>query len=288
MAYVILCHKNPEQINLLIDDLTDKHVEFFLHVDKKSGIEAQIVHREDVHFVRRPSEVSWGHYTQIECILKCFELVAEHGNYNYVHILSGQDLPLVSNTAIAEFFKANEGQQYLKYVRLPNDKEMWGCMYRVSVYYPKFLVSRSLRTAEIRNRYMNLVMSVPFLQRSLKHLPGELYKGSNWMSLTGACMAYILEYVRTSPGYVKHFRNSFCGDEIFFHSIIMNSPYREHVVNEVKRYTDWDTGPEYPRTLRFEDYSRIQEQGVGCFWARKFDLEVDRAIIEEIVNMKLA
>ncbi|MHA6532596.1 hypothetical protein [Paenibacillus sp. BAC0078] len=45
MAYVILCHKNPEQINLLLNVLTDEHAEFFLHVDQKSGIEEQIIHR---------------------------------------------------------------------------------------------------------------------------------------------------------------------------------------------------------------------------------------------------
>ncbi|AIQ17742.1 hypothetical protein H70357_14535 [Paenibacillus sp. FSL H7-0357] len=284
MAYVILCHKNPEQINLLIDRLSDEHVDFFLHVDKKSGIEEQIVHREHIHFVKDPVEVQWGHYSQIECILKGFELIKQHGYYNYIHIISGQDLPLVSNGTIVEFFQKNEGKEFVKYLQLPNEAEMWGCYYRVSVYYPKFLVSRVKAVSEVRNRYINLVMSVPWLKRSLKHLPDKLYKGSNWMSITGECMEYILEFTRTSPGYIRLFKNSFCGDEIFFHSIILNSPFKDNVVNEIKRYTDWETGPEFPRTLRAVDYERIRTQGQGCFWGRKFDLDVDRSIVEDLLQ----
>lgn len=285
MAYVVLCHKNPEQINLLLESLTDEHVEFFLHVDRKSGIEAQIIHREDIHFVKQPVDVQWGHYGQIECILKSFELIHEQGHFDYIHIISGQDLPLVPNRTIVDFFKENQGKEFVKHLQLPNDAEMWGCMYRVSVYYPRFLVSRVKTVSEIRNRYINLVMSVPVLKRSLKNLPDALYKGSNWMSVTGECMEYILEYIRSNPGYVRLFQNSFCGDEIFFHSIILNSSFKHRVVNEIKRYTDWDTGPEFPRTLRAEDYERIRQKGTECFWGRKFDLDVDREIVQDILQL---
>ncbi|WP_150274434.1 beta-1,6-N-acetylglucosaminyltransferase [Paenibacillus tepidiphilus] len=288
MAYVILCHKNPEQINLLLDVLTDEHVEFFLHVDRKSGIEPQITHRGDIHFVKQPVEVQWGHYSQIECILKSFALIREHGSYDYIHIISGQDLPLVPNKQIVDYFMEHRGQEFVKHLQLPNDAEMWGCLYRVSVYYPRFLVTRAKAVSEIRNRYINMVMSVPLLKRSLRNLPADLYKGSNWMSITGECMEYILEFIGANPGYVKLFKHSFCGDEIFFHTIILNSRFKANVVNEIKRYTDWDTGPEFPRTLRAEDISRIRQQGAECFWGRKFDLDVDRAIVEEILQRQLA
>ncbi|WP_310549899.1 beta-1,6-N-acetylglucosaminyltransferase [Paenibacillus glufosinatiresistens] len=283
MAYVVLCHKNPQQINLLLESLKDEHVEFFLHVDAESGIEHEIRHRPDIHFVREPVVVQWGHYSQIESVLKCFKLIRETDAYDYVHLISGQDLPLVPNRTIAEFFKAAEGKEFVKHVKLPNSTEMWGCLYRVSVYYPRFLISKDRRITRLRDRYTNVVMRVPFLRRKLDALPAELYKGSNWMSITGACMEYILDYIGGNPDYDRLFRHSFCGDEVYFHTLILNSPYRENVVNEIKRYTDWDTGPDYPRTLRLEDYSRIREKGQGCFWGRKFDLDVDREIIDHLL-----
>lgn len=284
MAYVILCHKNPEQINLLIDSLTEDYVEFFLHVDQKSGIEAEITHRKDIHFVEQPIDVQWGHYSQIECILKCFAQVKAHGKYSYIHIISGQDLPLASNEEIYDFFKKNQGTEFVKYLQLPNASEPWGCYERVSVYYPRFLISRTRRMTAIRMRYIKFIMSVPFLKRRLGTLPQALYKGSNWMSITGDCMEYILEFTRTTPAYVRFFRNTLCGDEIFFHTIILNSVYKEHVRNEIKRYTDWETGPEYPRTLTIEDYDRITHLGKDCFWGRKFDLDTDNVIVQELLN----
>lgn len=284
MAYVILCHKNPEQINMLIDSLTDENVEFFLHVDKKSGIEAEITHREHIHFVKQPIDVKWGHYSQIECILRCFSLIQEHGNFNYIHILSGQDLPLVSNEVILNFFKENQGKEFVKHVELPNVTETWGCYERVAVYYPKFLISRTKRMTAIRTRYIKLIMAVPFLQRRLGALPKVLFKGSNWMSITGECMDYIMEFTKNSPAYVRFFGNTLCGDEIFFHTIILNSIFKENVRNEIKRYTDWNTGPDFPRTLTIEDYDRITQRGTECFWGRKFDIAIDRTIVQEILG----
>ncbi|WP_197069776.1 beta-1,6-N-acetylglucosaminyltransferase [Paenibacillus sp. FSL R5-0345] len=286
MAYVILCHKNSEQINMLIDSLTSESVEFFLHVDQKSDIEADITHRDDIHFVEDPIDVQWGHYSQIECILKCFALIKQHGKFSYIHIISGQDMPLASNEVILEFFKENQGDEFVKYLQLPNVSETWGCYERVSVYYPRFLISRTRRMAAIRMRYIKLVMSVPFLQRRLDALPKALYKGSNWMSITGECMEYIMEFISTTPEYVRFFKNSLCGDEIFFHTIILNSTFKSNVRSEIKRYTDWETGPDYPRTLTLEDYERItRTAGTECFWGRKFDLDIDRAIVQNLLNI---
>lgn len=285
MAYVILCHKNPEQINMLIDSLTNDSVEFFLHVDQKSGIEADITHRNDIHLVKEPIDVWWGHYSQIECILKCFALIKEHGKFNYINIISGQDLPLASNEVILDFFKENQGNEFVKYLQLPNASETWGCYERVSVYYPRFLISRTRRMAAIRMRYIKVVMSVPFLQRRLGALPKALYKGSNWMSITGECMEFIMEFISTSPEYVRFFKNTLCGDEIFFHTIILNSAFKNNVQSEIKRYTDWETGPDYPRTLTIEDYERITHTGLECFWGRKFDLDIDRTIVQDLLDI---
>jgi len=285
MAYVILCHKNPEQINLLIQSLSHMNIDFYLHVDKKSDLQKDIIHSDHIHFVKEPINVQWGHYSQIECILKCFSLIREQGqHYNYIHILSGQDLPLVPSETIMEYFRENQGKELVKHVQLPNASEMWGCLYRVSVYYPRFMVSRFKPITKLRNRYIDLVMSVPFFKRNLGSLPTKLYKGSNWMSITGECMEYILDFTKNTPSYVHFFKHSFCGDEIFFHSIILNSPFKDNVVNEIKRYTDWDTGPEFPRTLTMEDYERIQENGKGCFWGRKFDIDKDKTIVETILH----
>ncbi len=46
------------------------------------------------------------------------------------------------------------------------------------------------------------------------------------------------------------------------------------------RYVDWDSGPEYPRTLRINDYEKVME--TKNLFARKFDETVDMEIIDKI------
>lgn len=66
----------------------------------------------------------------------------------------------------------------------------------------------------------------------------------------------------------------------------MNSTFKSNVRSEIKRYTDWETGPDYPRTLTLEDYERItRTAGTECFWGRKFDLDIDRTIVQNLLNI---
>ena len=52
------------------------------------------------------------------------------------------------------------------------------------------------------------------------------------------------------------------------------------VENESLRYVNWTDGPEYPKTLRLEDYAKIMNS--NKLFARKFDETIDKEIIEKI------
>ncbi|WP_279155155.1 hypothetical protein [Thomasclavelia cocleata] len=66
IAFLILCHKNPMQINYLIDMLDDKDVDFYLHVDKKSNI---------INEIKKKTIFLNLHNQQVDEILKCFYFV---------------------------------------------------------------------------------------------------------------------------------------------------------------------------------------------------------------------
>ena len=100
------------------------------------------------------------------------------------------------------------------------------------------------------------------------------------MNLTGKCVAQVLDFVKSNPSYVKSFRYTRCADEIFFHTIIMNYVSDITPENNDLRYIDWRTGPEFPRTLRMEDYDRIKES--GALFARKFAPAKDATIIDRL------
>ena len=62
IAILMLCHKNPQQINMFLDAMKHPAIEFFIHVDKKADIVEEIEHREDIHFLPEAdrASVNWG------------------------------------------------------------------------------------------------------------------------------------------------------------------------------------------------------------------------------------
>src|SRR5690606_35881147 len=80
----------------------------------------------------------------------------------------------------------------------------------------------------------------------------KLYKGTNWFTLTYDSISYIDNYLDKNKNYINAFKKSFCGDEVFFHTIIYNSPFKEKINLNYDlsppmmalRYIDWKTGPD--------------------------------------------
>ncbi len=51
--------------------------------------------------------------------------------------------------------------------------------------------------------------------------------------------SYIVEFLDENEWYYKFFENTLCPDEWFFHTLIMNSPYRTEVVNNNLMFLKW-------------------------------------------------
>lgn len=74
-AYLIMAHKDPEQLKLLISLLDDPRNDIFVHCDKKSDpsiLEAfkAISPKESSYAVFSENAISWGSYALIDTELK--------------------------------------------------------------------------------------------------------------------------------------------------------------------------------------------------------------------------
>ncbi|MDR0427503.1 MAG: hypothetical protein LBH12_02745, partial [Dysgonamonadaceae bacterium] len=105
----------------------------------------------------------------------------------------------------------------------------------------------------------------------------------NWINFSKEIVTYILEYLKIHPEYLSKFEHTLCGDEIFFHTLILNSPYASKVVNDSKRYIEYDSGgPENPRTLKMKDLYKIESS--NAWFGRKFNDKVDNEVINVIYS----
>jgi len=83
--------------------------------------------------------------------------------------------------------------------------------------------------------------------------------------------------VATNRSFVRFFRHVLIPDELFFQTIVMNSRFRDDVVNDTLHYVDWDADPG-PAILTVADVDRIETS--GKLFARKFDVAVDSEVLD--------
>jgi hypothetical protein len=237
--------------------------------------------RENVLFLRDRVRVYWGGFSIVEATLRLLRSAVDDGEFEYAVLLSGQDFPIKSNRHINFFFEEHEGKEFISYTSLPTNKWNWGpdIMERIEYYWRVDDVRHLLETTGSKrlqrwgwSAYSRLTTLVyrhaPSLKK--KFLPGIApYGGANWFAISSRCATYVLDYLREHPEYCRFFAHTLVPDEIFFQTLILNSPFWDHVIIDALRFTDWETGASSPRVLTCEDFDRIVAS--DSLYARKFD-----------------
>jgi hypothetical protein len=274
IAIMMTVHKNEEQVNRLINHLS-KEFDIFVHIDKRSSLK---IRETDNVFVYKKYKVYWGSFNQIMATLFLSKKAFEKGYDRYI-LISGQDLPIKTNEEILDFFNNNE-KEYISGQKLPiASLSENGGLDRMTRYWVnhrgrgKFLINRLYDKCECR--LFNILS-----RKRPRPIDYEFHKGTNWTNFTHKCVGKTIEYLYKNPQYIKRFKWTHCADEIFYHTII-NLLEGLEVENENLRYVNWTDGPEYPKTLRIEDYEKIMRDNKKLF-ARKFDANIDQEIIEMI------
>jgi hypothetical protein len=84
-----------------------------------------------------------------------------------------------------------------------------------------------------------------------------------------------------NPALVRFFKYVDVPDEIFFQTVLLNSPYRDIIVNDNLRHIDWkDPTAGSPAVLTRSDFPALAES--PKLFARKFDVRVDAGILDMI------
>lgn len=273
IAYCIVCHKYTPVLHETVRTLSPGN-DIYLHVDAKSDISEFEPLSEMVKFVEPRVNVVWGQYSQIEAYLRLFEATRTH-ECGYVALISGDTLPVRPEAEIKKFLSDNTGREFIFKTPLqPHHPD------RVRYKYP----------AECARERGLLLKCLRGVQRRLGLYPRSKYFGSlpplafgsNWIIITPAFRDYIFEYLSRNPDFIEAFRYSHCGDELFFTTIINQSPFAGARDHRRFFYSDWQTGPQYPRILDVSDFDRLEtatakDNNTEFFYlfARKFADDVD-------------
>ena len=278
ITYLILAHDEPAHLERMIEALDHPNAEFIIHIDKKSNTRSFFTGKlqgfKNVFFLKKRLPVSWGGFSMVEATLNLVRAALRQNKKGYLILLSGHDFPVKPADYIYNFLVSNYGTEFLESFALPYSTwDMNGGLGRIAYYWfiDKVGLDDSRRLYYIQKK-AGLIR--PYFQDFTP------YGGAQWWTLTCECADYIVKYIRFNTVYKEFYELTYIPDEMFFHSIILNSPFKKNVLNNNLRYIDWNTGPEYPRVLTNDDLEKII--GSERLWARKFSSAKDYGILDQI------
>jgi hypothetical protein len=268
IAIMMLVHKNENQIQRLINHLSSDF-DVFVHIDKRSKI--NIKTRNNV-FVFKVYKTYWGSFNQIMATLYLLK-EAYKKHYDRYVLISGQDLPLISNNEILKFFENND-YEYINISKIPRN-DGWPNLDRLTTYhFDNANISKYNIPLRFQRRFFHILSKIK--PRKLNY---NFHGGDNWTNYTHNCVEKIFEYLRKEKRYISRYRWTHCADEIFYQTIIANIDSLK-IENNCLRYIDWENGPEYPKIFRENDFEKLIIS--KALFARKFDENIDNNIIDKI------
>lgn len=114
IAHLILTHKNPGQLERLLDALEHPGFTFYIHIDKKADQQAfsYLSARKNVRFVRKRTRIYWAGYGTIQATINGFlDILPE--NYDYINVISGQDFPIKPAAYIYDYLCRSKGKEFM-------------------------------------------------------------------------------------------------------------------------------------------------------------------------------
>lgn len=286
-AYMIIAHRQFDLLAKLITALDDERNDIFVHIDAKvRDFDFEkfkvLPKRSRIYFTPRIG-VTWGDFSQVKCeliLLAEVDKMQKSGRvYDYVHLISGADLPIKSNDEIHRFFNENAGRQFVHFTA---DNVSESSEDRIK-YYHLFRRRRNLFTKILAQIALRVQMLCGV--NRLKNTNIKVQKGCNWFSITGEFAAYIAQ---ESERLKKILRFSYCGDEVFVQTALLNSPFADDVYMKncgnnhlaCARLIDWQRGNPY--VFKMQDFDLIKNS--PAMFARKFDMDVDSEIIDKVLQ----
>ncbi len=292
-AYLIIAHQDIEQLLFLIRLLDHQRNDIYILFDEKfiltDNDKTKLMNStkwSKIFFTKR-IKIFWGGYSQIEAELILFSAAYNKG-YQHYHLISGNDLPLVPQNVIHEYFDLNIEYSFLT---LNSNLEVYEdeILNRIKYYhifrkftprtFPGFFGKILFKLYRKIAIMIQEILRINLLDRY------EIFpvKASNWVTLSHNCVEIIID---NSNLIEKIFKYSFLGDELFIPTIlfylnkqnlIKNLQINKGTSEEYQgnmRYINWWDGYPYEWTDSVNDFKQIQEAANnGYFFSRKFNLK---------------
>ncbi len=268
IAYLITAYGEFDHLERLVGALDDPRARFFIHIDAHSrvpdGVVERLTARGNVMLAPR-RRVWWGGWSHVAAILSLMELAtdAPGPGFDYCVVMSGADYPIRPNNTIfetlaagGEYINANPGFR-------PSKPES-----RVRYYhFDGFDRRKTSNPRTIAMKGIEIILRTLGIHKH-RYPFAQIYSGIVWSALSTPCVRHILDYVKAHPEYTRFFKTSQVPEEMFFQTIIGNSPFAPEI-RHTPTYMDWDNPTTSPPVLTEKHLPQLATQ--PRLFARKFN-----------------
>lgn len=237
IAYICICHADSAFIARTAKALQYENDGFFIHVDNKQDVspfKTACSGLDNVRFVENRTDVYWGGFHSIIATMRTLQLALATDDYDRFVLLQGQDYPLYSPKEIHAFFEAQPDTEFCRARNISasaDRKDYMKCcglwLMDMSPAFPVKYVRALLHrfnTLGIRYRSSRFREDTQIW---------DIYHGWAQFALTQDCIKYVLSVYENNTRYNRYMKNRFPPDEIYIHTIIHNSPFRDRVPKNV-------------------------------------------------------
>lgn len=285
-AFLIIAHNQPELLRRLVELLDDERNDIYVHADKKmkdfnAAELSAVCKRSSLYILPKRISVHWGGYSIIRVEMELLKAATRQGHYAYYHLLSGVCMPIKPQDAIHQFFKENEGKEFI---------DLWELKRTTYSRFHYYTVlpegERNFLTRLLNNAVKGLLMLLHIkMNRDV-----DFHYGSQWFSITDG----FARYITSQEDWVdKVFSHSSTCDEVFVPTLLFRSPYANNVYTQRDsadravgnmRFIDWTRGTSirHPYTFTMEDYGLLRD--APQLFARKFSIETSGELVDAIYD----
>ena len=270
-AIMVIGHgNNCEILQETINNFDSDSIDFFVHWDKKFPQPTLFAKNSQIMMIENPLNVQWGTDSQIEVEKLLFKVVRKADReYDYVHLISASDMPLMTKDYFIKYFKDDLYLGFTKNIDLK--------MYRrVSWWYPNNINYKSYMGSILHAASM-LINMIFKVDRLSNYSEVVVEKGCNWFSMKASYLDIVLDYDNYDI-----FKHTFCADEFYVQTILHD--YKPKVLFDdnkmAARYIDWDRGKPYVFKDTDEDIQELKRLvNTKYAFARKIEsVEVVRKV----------
>lgn len=229
IAYLILAHADLPHLRRLVAALPSDSIKL-VHLDRKCAARLSLEDLPNALLLHDRIAVYWGDFSIVEATLRLLNAALERRQIERIVLLSGNCYPIRSDGEILDFFAARPADNFIKMFEIESASSLYLDKLSRS-HIGESAISRRIRPDVpalnyLLSRGLSRMMS---LRRSdWRRRLGAIhpYYGSQWWAITRNCGEHVLAQARNDKR-LRYFERCFAPDEMYFHTIIGNSPFMD-------------------------------------------------------------